>query len=137
MGQTGRGRILVVEDEFLISDMICDVLTDHGFEVLAFGTAEAALRPIAAGERVDLLLTDINLPGEFDGATLALRARELCPWLPVIYASAQGPGTFRTVPGAVFVAKPYVPERVCALVRQLAMAPARAPAVETLLSAGA
>jgi CheY-like chemotaxis protein len=133
-----RGHILLVEDEFLISDMISDVLIEDGFEVYAVGTAEAALRHIVAGKRVDLLLTDINLPGDFDGATLALRARELRPWLPVIYASANRPGTFRTVPGAAFVAKPYCPERVCALARQFIVAPApRRRAAETLLIAGA
>ena len=133
-----RGHVLLVEDEFLISDMISGALSDDGFDVQAFGTAEPALRHLAAGARVDLLLTDINLPGGCDGATLALRARELCPWLPVIYASACGPGTFRMVPGAAFVAKPYVPERVCALVRQLAVSrPARPRASATLLGADA
>jgi len=61
---------------------------------------------------VDVLFTDINLAGGVDGLTLAHRARELFPDLPVVYAS----GRIDTldadlqVPGAVFVAKPYAPE---------------------------
>ncbi len=133
-----RGHILLVEDEFLISDMIAEALTDEGYAVHAVVTGEEALRHLASGARVDLLLTDINLAGALDGATLALRARELCPWLPVVYASAYGPGMFRTVPGAAFVSKPYAPEKVCALVRQLAVAAAPRPrTAETLLIAGA
>lgn len=131
-----KGHIVLVEDEFLISEMVGEALSDDGFEVHAFGNAETALRHLSAGAPVDLLLTDINLPGEMDGATLALRARELCPWLPVIYASAHGAGAFRTVPGAGFVAKPYAPEQVCALVRQLAVSAAPLPRNASLVIAG-
>ncbi len=129
-----RGHVVLVEDEFLISEMISEALIDDGFEVDAFDDAESALRYLVSGARVDLLLTDIDLPGAFDGATLALRAREQCPWLPVVYASAHGPGSFRTVPGGVFVGKPYSPEKVCALVRQLALAPASESAGASLES---
>jgi CheY-like chemotaxis protein len=67
-----------------------------------------------ASDTVDVLFTDINLPGKMDGAALARRARELLPNLPVIYASARA--TMLTpdarVPGAIIVPKPYEPELV-------------------------
>jgi CheY-like chemotaxis protein len=60
---------------------------------------------------VDVLFTDINLPGSMDGAALARRARELLPDLPVVYASARmsmlDPSA--RVPDSVFVPKPYAP----------------------------
>jgi CheY-like chemotaxis protein len=63
---------------------------------------------------VDVLFTDINLPGKMDGAALARRARELFPDLPVIYASARATmlAPDARVPGAIIVPKPYEPELV-------------------------
>ena len=63
---------------------------------------------------VDVLFTDINLPGGMDGAVLARRARELLPDLPVVYASG-GVNMLDPqvrVPRSIFVAKPYVPALV-------------------------
>jgi CheY-like chemotaxis protein len=63
---------------------------------------------------VDVLFTDINLPGGTDGATLARRARELWPDLPVVYASGRVNmlDSPMRVPDSMFVAKPYAPELV-------------------------
>ncbi len=70
-----------------------------------------------------MLFTDINLPGEMDGAALARRARELLPNLPVIYASARATmlAPDARVPGAIIVPKPYEP----ALVGRLLLAALR------------
>src|SRR3954470_16789747 len=82
-----RSRVLLVEDEFLLCDMISEVLAEHGFEVYAVANARDALRHLTCGSPCDILLTDINLPGSIDGAALARIARELRPNLPVVYAS--------------------------------------------------
>ena len=75
--------------------------------------AADALRHLTSGP-VDVLFTDVNLPGAMDGAALARRARELRPDLPVVYASARmsmvDPDT--RVPDSIFVPKPYVPSLV-------------------------
>jgi CheY-like chemotaxis protein len=75
--------------------------------------AADALRHLAS-DPVDVLFTDINLPGGMDGAALARRARELMPHLPVVYASARismlEPDA--RVPGAIIVPKPYEPALV-------------------------
>ncbi len=60
---------------------------------------------------IDVLLTDINLPGAMDGTALARRARELQPDLTVIYASARA-ATLKQearVPGSLVLPKPYEP----------------------------
>ena len=80
-------RVLVVEDEFLISEMMVEALAEQGFEVHAAANAEDALRHLARGEPCDVLFTDINLAGGIDGAALSRSARELRPGLPVVYAS--------------------------------------------------
>src|ERR1700689_1271133 len=81
-------HVLVVEDEFLISEWVSQSLAEQGFAVQTAANAADALRHLAS-DQVDVLFTDINLPGGMDGAALALRAREMRPHLPVIYASAR------------------------------------------------
>ena len=116
-----RLRVLLVEDEFLICDMLVEVLAEHGFEVKAVANATDALRHLTCGSPCDILLTDINLPGGVDGTTLARLARELRPKLPVVYAS----GSYRklddldAVSGAVFVSKPYNPDKICEMLNRM------------------
>jgi len=103
-------RLLLVEDEFLISEMVAEDLSEQGFTVCAVSNASDALSHLASAP-VDILFTDIKLPGGMDGITLARRARDMKPDLPVVYAS----GHVSTldlearVPGSIFIAKPYVP----------------------------
>jgi DNA-binding response OmpR family regulator len=103
-------RVLFVEDEFLIGEWIAQSLSEQGFAVEKVTNATDALCHIASAP-VDVLLTDINLPGGMDGAALARRARELQPDLPVIYASARAALLTQEarVPGSVVLPKPYEP----------------------------
>ena len=113
-------RVLLVEDEFLIRDMVTEVLTGHGCEVHVAATAADALQHLTGGARCDVLFTDINLPGGVDGTRLAQLARQLRPGLPVVYASGlfSAIGQLEAVPDAVFVPKPYDPEKVWDLLRK-------------------
>jgi DNA-binding response OmpR family regulator len=103
-------HVLFVEDEFLISEWVSQALSDQGFCVQAVSTAAEALRALRC-DPVDVLFTDINLPGDMDGAALARRAREMQPQLPVIYASARSNALnpVDRVPGSTFLPKPYEP----------------------------
>ena len=122
MGQGGHPvSVLLVEDEVLISALVADTLTENGFEVHEATTADEALRYIESGGAVDVLFTDINLPGRIDGRELAARVRARRPELPVVYASGRydsrdiGP----LVPRSVFMTKPYNPDDVCKLLARL------------------
>jgi DNA-binding LytR/AlgR family response regulator len=90
-------------------------------------TADEALRYIDSGANIDVLFTDVNLPGGMDGAELATRARERRPEMPIVYAS----GRFKLsdiaplVPRSLFMAKPYDPADVCALLTRLTAAGTR------------
>jgi CheY-like chemotaxis protein len=114
-------RVLLVEDEFLICMMLADALLEHGFEVRAAANARDALAHLTRGAPCDVLLTDLNLGPGLDGSGLAKRARELRPDLPVVYVS----GSVRRieelspVPGATFIPKPYIPEKVCEMLGAL------------------
>jgi DNA-binding response OmpR family regulator len=109
-------RVLFVEDEFLIAEWITQSLTERGFAVKTVSNAGDALRHLGRSP-VDILVTDINLPGRMSGAALARRARELQPDLPVIYASARAALLEQEdrVPGSVLLPKPYEPGAVARL----------------------
>src|SRR6516164_1792622 len=101
-------QVLFVEDEFLIREWVAQALTEEGFAVKKASNAVEVLRQIACGP-VDILLTDINLPGGMDGTALARRMRELNPDLPIIYASARATLLEQgaRMPGSLVLAKPY------------------------------
>lgn len=104
---TPRPSILVVDDDAEIRSLLRDLLTDEGFRVLAVGSAEAAAILLAA-ERVDLLITDIDLGAGDDGLTLAVDARATRPLLPVIYISGgRHAGEHGRVDGSAFIPKPF------------------------------
>ena len=113
--------VLLVEDEVMISNLVADCLTESGFRVHEVTTADEALRYIKSGASIDVLFTDINLPGVMNGAELAERARQLRPEMPIVYVS----GRYKLseisplVPRSLFVAKPYDPDDICALLTRL------------------
>ena len=119
-------RVLLVEDEVFISEWVAESLFDQGFAVRTVTNAADALRHLEVAT-VDVLFTDVDLPGEMDGAALARRARELLPDLPVVYASGRVSllNAQLRVPGSIFIAKPYVPELVAQLLAETMQAPAR------------
>jgi CheY-like chemotaxis protein len=113
-------RVLLVEDEALICVETADVLESHGFAVETARSGEDALRRIGGGARIDILFTDINLAGEMDGTRLAQLARAIDPALTVVYTSGTVERIEQAVAGSVFVPKPYTPNRVCAMLIEMA-----------------
>jgi CheY-like chemotaxis protein len=77
--------ILVAEDEEDIREVIVDVLSNPGCQVLAAASGSEALR-LMAERRVDLLVTDVAMP-DINGFELARQARELYPGIFLIYMS--------------------------------------------------
>jgi len=113
--------VLLVEDEVLISNLVADWLSERGFAVHEVTTGDAALRYLESGEPVDLLFTDVDLPGKIDGAELAQRARAQRPELPIVYASGRyGVSDLGAlVPRSIFLAKPYHRDDICTLLERL------------------
>jgi CheY-like chemotaxis protein len=116
-----RGSVLLVEDEPLICDLAAEALEEQGFDVSAVATAGEALDRLTSGTPIDILFTDVNLPGGMDGETLARKARELRPDLPVIYTSGRRYTIehMNPVDGSMFVPKPYNPYRMGSLLDYL------------------
>src|ERR1700761_3224676 len=111
--------ILVVDDEALIRLSLSDYLQDHGFKVLEASTGDEALAIMAAPDfKVDLVFTDVMMPGLTDGFALAKWISENQPAIPVIVTSGdeQKAAAAKDL-GATFqfVPKPYDLAEVAAL----------------------
>ena len=105
-----RPLVLVVEDETLLREMIAFEFEMSGFEVVDAGSAEEALRRLKDIPVLDLLFTDIRLPG-MDGWSLATEVRSQRPDAPVIYASGNAERQ-QLLPRSEFIPKPYRPEEI-------------------------
>ncbi len=83
----GSERLLVVEDEPSVRDLTVEMLTTLGYSVLTATNALEALDILSGQEPIDLLFSDVVMPGGVNGVTLARRAREIRPSLPVLLTS--------------------------------------------------
>jgi signal transduction histidine kinase/DNA-binding response OmpR family regulator len=83
----GGETILVVEDDELLANLIKRALTAAGYKVLFASRGEEALALVAGDQHMDLLLTDLILPGEIQGGLVIEKARESRPGLPVLCMS--------------------------------------------------
>jgi DNA-binding response OmpR family regulator len=108
-------RVLVVEDELLIADMIEDSLALAGFEVsLARDGSEAIERIEASAARYDALVTDISLGSGPNGWKVAHLARQHFPSIAVLYLAADRAREWVSVgvPNSLALAKPISPAYV-------------------------
>ncbi len=118
----GDETILVVEDEVSLRDLVTRVLGDLGYRVLAAGTGPEALQIAKEAEcQLDLLLTDVVLPGGMQGNDLARGLSTSMPDLPVLYVSGYPRDSIvhagRLDQGVNFLEKPFTPEALATMVR--------------------
>lgn len=86
--QLGAGQlVLIVEDEIALLKMMRDVVGSLGYKVKTASNGFDALAMISEGVPIDLLITDVVMPGGLGGFDLARSARQVKPGLPVIYMS--------------------------------------------------
>jgi CheY-like chemotaxis protein len=111
-------RILVVEDEVLIRALIAEELRLAGFSVIEAGRADEALKYIKVGEQVDLVFSDIRMPGSLNGLQFAEILRDRYPEIPVILTSGNDfPGHVGII--EAFVPKPYDVTQTIALISEI------------------
>jgi CheY-like chemotaxis protein len=112
-GPSNARTVLVVEDEILVRVMVSDYLRDHGYEVLEAADAAEALAVFEAKEPVDIVFSDVQMPGSMDGVMLAdvVRLRYRIPVLLTTgdYARAAAVSLADTV---MLLPKPYALEEV-------------------------
>ncbi len=108
--------VLVVEDEVLVRVLIADELRDAGFLVLEAATGDKAWSYVQAGVQVDLVISDIGLPGSLNGVDLVGRLRAEAPDLPTVLTSGHFPGEHQA---DAFLPKPYDVRQAVALAAAL------------------
>ncbi len=104
--ESARPTILVVEDEPLVRMAATDMIRDLGLAVVEAADAESALEILKGSGKIDILFTDVGLPG-MRGPELAVKAKKLRPGLRVIFASGYGEGGQGVPADAEQLSKPY------------------------------
>ncbi|WP_439599427.1 ATP-binding protein [Falsiroseomonas sp.] len=125
----GRGRVLLVEDDATLRRTGRAQLQRLGYQVLVAEDGEAAMALLQGGAPIDLLFTDIVMPGRLNGHQLARQAMALRPRLRVLFTSgyqegaAADPGDLAQ--GFLLLQKPYRLVDLAAVLRRLMAAPDR------------
>lgn len=106
--------VLVVEDEAPIRMIVAEALLDAGFAIREAAHADEALALLeASGDQIDLLFTDVTMPGSMDGIELAHHVHEVWPQMAMIIASGKPlPRNAECPTGTHFIPKPYALDEV-------------------------
>ncbi|BBK30804.1 PAS domain S-box-containing protein [Stella humosa] len=114
--------VLVVEDEAVVRGLIVDVLQDLGYRALEAADGDAALAILRQAPRIDLLVTDMGLPG-LNGRQIADAARERRPGLKVLfmtgYAENAALANGFLDPGMAMITKPFAMETLATRIRDM------------------
>ncbi len=123
---SGMARVLIVEDEFAIADLLETILTDEGYSVVLAGDGRQGLDRLAEGPLPDLVISDYMMP-VLDGSGLirAMQDSEAQRDIPYIVMSAMPEATIRgRFEGcAAFVQKPFQLAAVVRLVASILESP--------------
>jgi PAS domain S-box-containing protein len=115
--------VLVVDDEALIRMVVAQVLQEAGYTVLQAGTGAAGLAILQSAARIDLLVSDVGLPGGMNGRQLADAARVARPGLKVLfitgYAESAVMGQGGLEPGMHVLTKPFGLEQLGGRIRAI------------------
>ncbi|WP_348752756.1 ATP-binding protein [uncultured Aquincola sp.] len=121
--QGGHETVLVVEDDDEVRDTVVSLLTELGYRVLKARDAASALSVIDSGTAIDLLFTDVVMPGPLRSPELARRARERLPGIAVLFTSGYTENAIvhngRLDVGVDLLSKPYTAEALARKVRQV------------------
>ncbi len=113
--------VLIVEDEAVVRLLIVETLNDLGYQALETADSAAALRILQSSQRVDLLVSDIGLPG-LNGRQLADAARVTRPGLKVLFVTGyaeDAAGSSFLEPGMEIVIKPFTMEALASKIREM------------------
>ena len=105
----GSGTVLLVEDEPMVRSVAERALTRHGYKVITADNGEEALEVLGRGEEIDLLISDVVMPG-MDGPTVVREARKSRPELKILFMSGYAEEQLRKsidIENVNFLPKPF------------------------------
>ena len=105
----GSGTVLLVEDEPMVRSVAERALTRHGYTVITADNGEDALEMLGRGEQIDLLISDVVMPG-MDGPTMVREARKSRPDLKILFMSGYAEEQLRKsidIENVNFLPKPF------------------------------
>jgi two-component system, response regulator PdtaR len=103
-----RPIVLVVEDEVLIRLQATDIIQDAGFDVLEAANADEAIQILQSRADIEVIFTDVQMPGSMDGIKLAAAVRDRWPPVKIIATSGRSGDFAKNLPsGGRFISKPY------------------------------
>jgi PAS domain S-box-containing protein len=108
---SGHERILVVEDDPFVRSSVITRVKSLGYKVVAAANGNEALLTLRADPDIDLMFTDIVMPGGVSGFELAELARQIRPGLPIVFSSGYPPESMvaqtHAPANAIILTKPY------------------------------
>jgi CheY-like chemotaxis protein len=120
-GDHGDESILIVEDDALVREYVVTQIRRFGYRTLAASNAAEALTVMDGPERIDLLFTDVIIPGGMNGRQLATEAVRRRPGLKVLYTSGYTENAIvhhgRLDAGVLLLPKPYISSDLARLIR--------------------
>ena len=119
----GTEMILVVEDDDEVRATVVEMLSDLGYGVLKATNAANALTVVESGIAIDLLFTDVVMPGTMKSTELARKAKERLPEIAVLFTSGYTENSIvhggRLDPGVELLSKPYTREALARKIRHV------------------
>lgn len=124
LGPGGDGEVvLVVDDEPTIRMLIAEVLAESGYAVIEAPDGPAGLRVLESNARIDLLITDVGLPGGLNGRQVADAARVTRPNLKILFITGYAENAIiargRFNNGMHVLTKPFQTETLAARIREI------------------
>ena len=115
----GSETILVVEDEELVRDVAVEMIRELGYKVLAASNGEEALEVLQGFAPIDLLFSDVLMPGGISGVALAIKARQIRQGLKVLLTSGYPAteGNRAGTPDFPMIQKPYQRDKLSLMLR--------------------
>ncbi len=120
----GTGTVLVVEDNPEVAKVSSMLLDQIGYKVIVVANAEAALQALAANSAIDLVFSDVVMPGEVNGTELATLIRQRYPHLPILLTSGYSNAAEAAEKQFPLLRKPY---QISALANAVGAVRATAP----------
>jgi CheY-like chemotaxis protein len=117
--EAGRPAVLVVEDEVLIRSAVAEYLRISGNLVVEAANAAEAIAVLAAGVPIDVVFSDIHMPGTTDGLGLARWIHHHHPGIRVVLTSGNADSGRATKVAELFVLKPYRTAEIATRIRSL------------------